>query len=136
MDDAKALEIRQWLTKAVHDLRSARRLFSDEPPLLDTAVYHCQQSAEKSLKAYLTLQDISFLKTHLLTVLVEQCILQDDDFENLRNAAEILTPYATAFRYPGDSLEPIAADVEEAIQLADEVYSFVLNKMSHEFRSD
>jgi len=38
MDEAKAHEIQQWLGKAQHDLRSAKRLFTDEPPLLDTAV--------------------------------------------------------------------------------------------------
>jgi hypothetical protein len=30
MDEAKAWEIRQWMIKADHDLRSARRLFEGE----------------------------------------------------------------------------------------------------------
>jgi HEPN domain-containing protein len=47
MDEAKKHEICQWLIKAGHDLRSAERLLTDDPPLLDTAVYHCQQVAEK-----------------------------------------------------------------------------------------
>lgn len=51
MDEAKAHEIRQWLFKARNDLRSAVRLFTDDPPILDTAAYHCQQAAEKALKA-------------------------------------------------------------------------------------
>lgn len=51
MGEAKTHEIRQWLFKARHDLRSAKRLFTDEPPILDTAAYHCQQAAEKALKA-------------------------------------------------------------------------------------
>jgi len=46
--------------KAQHDLRSARRLFSDEPPILDTVAFHCQQAAEKGLKAFLTLHDTPF----------------------------------------------------------------------------
>jgi HEPN domain-containing protein len=49
MVDSKVHEISQWLVKADHDLRSARQLFSADPPLLDTAVYHCQQTAEKDL---------------------------------------------------------------------------------------
>jgi HEPN domain-containing protein len=28
-----------------------------EEPYLDTAVYHCQQAAEKAIKAYLTYRD-------------------------------------------------------------------------------
>jgi len=31
-----------------------------DEPFLDTAVYHCQQAAEKALKAYLTLKDAPF----------------------------------------------------------------------------
>jgi HEPN domain-containing protein len=62
MDEAKRHEIRQWLIKAEHDLRSARRLLGDTPPLLDTAAYHCQQTAEKALKALLTLHDIPLPK--------------------------------------------------------------------------
>ncbi len=69
MDEAKVHEIRQWLIKADHDLRSAERLLTGDPPLLDTAVYHCQQVAEKALKAYLTLQDALFQKVHVLSAL-------------------------------------------------------------------
>jgi hypothetical protein len=55
MDERTLHEVRQWLLKADHDLRSAALLMSvDDEPLFDTAVYHCQQTAEKSFKAYLT----------------------------------------------------------------------------------
>lgn len=129
MNEAKVHEISQWLIKARHDLRSARRLFSDEPPILDTAAYHCQQAAEKALKAFLILHDISFPKTHLLLLLVEQCMDVDKNFEDLREAAEALTPFATEFRYPGDVLEPEPSDVEEGIEFAEKVVEFVLDKM-------
>ena len=66
MDESKRREIRQWIVKAGRDLRSARRLFSDTPPLLDTAAYHCQQAAEKALKAPLAMQDPPYQEKHLL----------------------------------------------------------------------
>lgn len=50
--------------RADHDLRSARALASLADPLLDTAIYHCQQAAEKSVKAWLQGQDAPFPKTH------------------------------------------------------------------------
>lgn len=63
MDEYTIHEVRQWLLKADHDLRSARCLMSgDGEPLLDTAVYHCQQAAEKALKAYLTAHNVVFPK--------------------------------------------------------------------------
>lgn len=68
MDEAKAHEIRQWLIKADHDVRTAERLLTVAPPILDTAVYHCQQAAEKAMKAYLTLRDAPFQRGHVLSV--------------------------------------------------------------------
>ena len=51
MDEAAAELVRDWLTRASHDLRAARLLSSTEDPLLDIAIYHCQQAAEKAIKA-------------------------------------------------------------------------------------
>ena len=132
MDEAKIQEIRQWLLKARHDLRSAERLLTCDPPLLDTAVYHCQQTAEKALKAYLTLQDAPFQKVHVLSVLIEQCMEFDRSFEDIRDIVDVLTPYAIAFRYPGDVLEPDPADADEAFRLAGLVLDFVVKRMPEE----
>ena len=104
MDESKRREITQWIVKAGRDLRSARRLYSDTPPLLDTAAYHCQQAAEKALKAFLTMHDIPVQKTPLLAPLVLQCMQRDPEFHALQETAETLTPFATAFRYPGDPI--------------------------------
>lgn len=124
--DEKAELIQQWLTKACNDLRSARRLYSDRPPLLDTAAYHCQQAAEK---AYLALHDVPFRKPHLLVPLLADCEQLDPAFMELAEATEVLTPFATAFRYPGDVSDPDPADVVEAIELAQIVLVFVLTRM-------
>ena len=129
MDDAKVMEIQQWMLKARHDVESARLLLAGDPKILDTSVYHCQQTAEKALKAYLTLQDSPFMKAHDLTVLVKQCMDVDASFEVLVEISEILTPYATAFRYPGDVLEPDLLDAEEALVSAEKVFGFVLEKL-------
>jgi len=132
MDDAKTVEIRQWILKARHDIESSRLLLASDPQILDTAVYHCQQAAEKVLKAYLTLHDVPFMKTHDLTVLVEQCMDKDASFDALMDISELLTPYATAFRYPGDVLEPAPVDAEEALDSATNVFAFVLGKIPEE----
>ena len=129
MGEAKIHEIRQWLIKADHDLGSAKRLLAGDEPFLDTAVYHCQQAAEKGLKAYLTLKDTSFHKVHDISVLIEQCMELDRTFAQILDISEILSPYATAFRYPGDVLEPDPSDAEEAFKLAGVVLDFVLKKM-------
>ena len=131
MDNQTAHEVSQWLLKADHDLRSAKRLMSqgEDEPLLDTAVYHCQQAAEKALKAYLTAHGVTFPKIHLLTPLVTLCSDINKSFLELLDAAEILTPLATEFRYPGDILEPDPSDADEAYRIAEDVVQFVISKL-------
>lgn len=129
MVDSDKRESDQWLIKANNDLRSAEQLLKAEPPLLDTSVYHCQQAAEKALKAYLTLKEVPFFKIHHLTVLVEQCLEVDPEFEKLLDLADVLTPYAVAFRYPGDVIEPEYEDVLMAIEASKEVLTPVISKI-------
>jgi HEPN domain-containing protein len=134
MDEAKRREIRQWLIKSEHDLRSSQRLFAGDDPILDTAVYHCQQAAEKALKAYLTFQDSPFQKVHVLGILVEQCLEFDRSFESIRDIADVLTPFATAFRYPGDVLEPDPDDAKEALEAATEIIEFVYARIPDDIK--
>lgn len=136
MDEAKVHEISQWLLKANHDLESAKRLLAGDPPYRDTAVFHCQQAAEKALKAHLTLCDSPFSKVHDLRVLVKQAAGFDARFQQFVEAAEVLTPYATAFRYPGDVSEPTPADAAEAVLLAGAVLDYVIGQMPAEARTN
>jgi HEPN domain-containing protein len=129
MDDATRELVRDWLTRADHDLRSARALAALEEPLLDTAIYHCQQAAEKSVKAWLQAQDDPFPKTHDIEDLVKRATKLHPDFARFDQAADVLTPYVAAFRYPGGADEPMPAPEEftEALQHAQAIYDFVVN---------
>lgn len=46
-------ECAEWLRKARNDLVSARILLAHGDPVTDTACFRCQQSVEKTLKAFL-----------------------------------------------------------------------------------
>ena len=59
MDEALAQLTREWLTKGLHDLQTARITANAAGGPLDTAIYHCQQAAEKSLKGWLRLEPAS-----------------------------------------------------------------------------
>lgn len=117
--------VRQWLLKARSDLLLAQRAADGDPPLLDGAVYHCQQTAEKAFKAFLALQDQPLLRTHNLPELLAACIDIDPAFDALQDAAIVLNPYATQFRYPADEIAPPDDAVDEALQYAYEVLEFV-----------
>lgn len=106
MDEKKRDTVSTWLVKAQRDLNVAQKLSSDEDPDLDAAIYHCQQAAEKAIKAYLVFQDQRFEKTHDLEVLAGLAQPYEIGFSNLIKPAVMLTPYATQFRYPGDFIEP------------------------------
>jgi HEPN domain-containing protein len=68
MDEAATELVRDWLTRASHDLQAARVLATADPPLLDAAIYHCQQAAEKAVKAWLQSKDDPLRKTHDIEV--------------------------------------------------------------------
>ena len=128
MGDARHELLRSWLTKASRDLRSARVLGSDENALLDTAVYHCQQAAEKAVKAFLIYRGVTPDKTHDIRNLTVQAAAFEPRFHDLVHSAAALTPYAWEFRYPADLVEtcPTREEFEEALRQAQEIYDFVL----------
>ena len=65
-EEAKAADARAWLSKAQTDIRSAEHAMEAPTPFLEDTAFHCQQAAEKSLKAFLTWHDAPFRKTHSL----------------------------------------------------------------------
>jgi len=66
-------------------LRAALILAAAEDAPLDVAIYHCQQAAEKTVKAYLQWWDEPFAKTHNLRALVIQSATLDRGFDRLKN---------------------------------------------------
>ena len=62
---------REWVRKAETDFRGALRLASADEPFHDLVSFHCQQSAEKYLKALLEELGRHIPKTHALDDLEE-----------------------------------------------------------------
>ena len=138
MADNLIPEAKAWMTKAWRDLETARRAASGQPPFYDIAVYHCQQSAEKAVKAFLIHHGKVHEKTHDIEVLVDLAGEADAQFSELADAADALTPYATRFRYPNATfaVEPQPVEYEEALRHAKTVYEFVLNRLPADARPE
>lgn len=136
MDDALARLVREWLTRALHDLQTACIIAGTPSGPLDTAVYHCQQAAEKSVKGWLTAGGFPSDRTHDIRRLVGQAAGPCPDFLRFSAAAEFLTPYASAFRYPGlaDGTMPSREEADEALRHAQAMYDFVLHLLPVEMR--
>jgi HEPN domain-containing protein len=129
MADLAGSEAKAWMVKAWRDLETARRAAAGQPPFYDIAVYHCQQAAEKAVKAFLVHHGKAYEKTHDIEVLVDLASEIDPQLAKLADAADALTPYATRFRYPNATfaVEPQPDECDEALNFAQAIYDFVLN---------
>lgn len=112
-------EAQEWLARAERDLQAAHNELNAATALPEISVYHAQQAAEKSLKAFLTAHSVPFPYTHDLVQLQTQCETIEPSFAGFLGAAQTLNPYATLFRYPGGPLVPPKAEAEEALRLAE-----------------
>ena len=124
-DPALVAEVRAWLSKAGRDLATAEYELQANPPFADDLVFHAQQAAEKSLKAFLSWHRVPFRKTHNLVELGEACCQIDPSLEPLLRRAAPLTEYAWKFRYPGDFDEPPAEEAAGALTVAREVFDSI-----------
>jgi HEPN domain-containing protein len=122
------LEHEKWSQLAKDDLMVAKALINLE--FFSSVTYHCQQSAEKALKAYLVFKKHEILKSHDLNKLVGLCEKIDVTFEQLYDSADHLSPYATRFRYPTEFEVPDREDSELAIKDAQTIIQFVHKKLT------
>ncbi len=112
-----------WLLIAQEDLDSAKHLSS--VPFM-TMLFHVQQCAEKSFKAYLIFKNRELVKTHDLIKLVVQCMEFEKDFETLRSFASDLNTYETTGRYPDDHFKrPDQEKMKHLIKQSESVLNYV-----------
>jgi HEPN domain-containing protein len=126
-------EHKDWLLKALSDLKSAKKLSKDDDETLDTAAYHTQQCVEKALKAFLVFNHRTPPKTHDLEKLLEQCVVFDSSLKILIDDVITLIPYAVYSRYPDDYFEICRSDVETAINIANKIFKLISAKIEIKF---
>src|SRR5437868_1478456 len=80
-----------WVRKAEEDVEGARALAVRKPPLRNLACFHCQQAAEKYLKALLQNLGAVVPKTHDLEGLLDLLLPHDATLAPLRRSLKTLT---------------------------------------------
>ncbi len=128
-NEAKLLLVAEWMLHSSKDLESASNLLRvDGWP---TAIaFHCQQAAEKALKALLIAHEADFRKTHDLTELIDACrALPGVDVATIENA-DLLSAYASETRYPGPSVPVSREEAEQAIAKAEHVIQWAKSHLS------
>jgi HEPN domain-containing protein len=112
---------RAWVRKAEADLRMAQTLSRAADPEHDGVCFHCQQSAEKFLKALLQELGLVIPRTHALEDLLTLIAPHQTSLKSLRRGLLFLTSFAVEVRYPGKNATKRQA--EAALRWADRVAS-------------
>ena len=121
--------VKQWLTLADDDLRLARLTMMDTEPVYWAAAFHCQQAAEKSLKAFLAYNEYHVEKTHDIEFLVKLCMKILPEMERFIESGAALSEYAVDTRYPTARFEITEIKAEKAIEAAHSIYEFILKSL-------
>ena len=95
-------ETAKWVHKAESDWEVAHKLAGENPPPRDIVSFHCQQAAEKYLKAVLQENGLVVPRTHDLADIIDLLLPGDATLARLRRQAGSLTRYAVDYRYPGE----------------------------------
>lgn len=125
-EDAKRRVLAGWLAKAKADLDVAEHLLAEGAEFPNAVAFHCQQAAEKYLKALLAWIEIEFPKTHDLEILLN--LIEPTHGAVVSQLQDIitLTPYGVELRYPGDRPDASPEEAHDAVQLAQRVRDAVM----------
>ena len=118
-----------WLEEANWDLENARILFKNNR--FNTVVFHCQQAAEKAVKALLYHNKIIGWGHSIHSLLEKYKEIKNKNFEDIERLALSLDKHYITTRYP-DALPNIAPhkaynrqEAEVAISQAEDIIDFV-----------
>lgn len=124
------LRYKEWLDKAERDIKSAKILKEHECGN-DVVAFHCQQAAEKLMKAYLIVKGQGLASTHSLIYLCKLCEKTDSEFKKYIRDCGFLNQYYIETRYPADT--PLIIDdteTEACISIAEEIQKLVVSKIT------
>ena len=101
---------------------------------MEDALFHSQQAAEKAMKAFLTLHDQAFRKTHDLDRLASACEAIEPGLAATLQPARDLTVFAWQFRYPGEPSVPSEQETRDYVATARSAYEAILALVPREAR--
>jgi HEPN domain-containing protein len=131
MDNQEAAQ--GWLNYAASDLAAASFLYNGMIPApIEVICYLCEQSAEKYLKGFLTLQGVQPRKTHDLEDLGTEAAQYFKGFADILDGLSVLTVYGVNVRYPY-SIEVTEDDMSRALANAKSIEALTLSQINKVF---
>ena len=124
-----------WLKFARMDIGAAQQLFSQQQNPrqrpIEVIMYHCQQGAEKALKAYMVNNGYFPPKIHEMQELRIICRQWDAKFDNVRliGHCAFLDPFAVIIRYPKHNLSLDSLVAQRGLNSTKRIYDFVCERL-------
>ena len=116
-----------WMRLARDDMATVNLLMTEHRKRVEIILYHCQQTAEKSLKAYLVDSDEWIGNTHDLILLLGECIRINRSFHLKRmiNHCAFLNRITPGVKYAALNISFDTSHIPRAINSAKRVYDLV-----------
>jgi HEPN domain-containing protein len=126
--------INQWIQKANEDLIVIDKLTEYEIIATTAVCFHCQQMAEKYLKAFLIANEKEIWKTHNIEFLLAECSEFDEDFKEID--PKNLSDFGVDVRYPGDMYSPSEKETLEHKEIAIKIKTLVESKLQEKISNN
>jgi len=125
-------QVEDWMLLADKDLHAAEIILAAEYPLTNIVAFHCQQTIEKYLKAFLIDKNIPVIRTHDL-IKLNGMIKEVRDLGIDEDMLVIINEVYIETRYPGElglmpDGMPSVEQAKEFVDFAKEVKTIVNNE--------
>lgn len=117
---------KRWLVQAEFDFNQAKKLFGENN--FSYTCFFAEQSAQKSLKAFLLYKDKRFVTIHSVGVLLEEAAKLEESFIPFIDEGKRLDRHYIASRYPDALPEPaipaesyVWSEAKEALTISGEI---------------
>lgn len=118
-----------WIEKADEDLKFATVILEEGLEFYPQICFALHQAVEKYLKAYIIANELDFQKVHDLGRLVKICGQKDKEFDQYFDKVVDLSTYYIETRYPDYEVQVNKSQAEDALNLAEQIATFVKQKI-------
>lgn len=122
----------QWILYAESDLALAGQKRTSKKILYETLCFHCQQAAEKALKAVLIFYDVHFDRTHDISLLLRLLKSNGVAIPKAVEQSKSLSDYAVTVRYPGDEEIIDSKEFKSALKISKQVLDWANLEINNE----
>ena len=119
----------EWFEIGNQELGYAKAAFNDFDNFYSQMCVQCHQAVEKYLKGFLVYYDKKYPITHDLVRILRECAKIDENFLDFLSEVKTITDYYIELRYPVHYPARTKEDAQQAIEIAQRIKEFVLEKI-------